>query len=784
MSKVNSGIETPKISRRTFIKSTGAVAATAAVAGSVGLSGEENAVAATEVIDESNAEIFHTSCTMECLHHNLKGYVVDGKLVKVEVYEGEISKCCLRGLSRTQLVNHPDRLTMPLLRTGEKGSNEWEEISWDEALDMIVEKINETKEELGNQGLSMISGSGSFCSLNNNIGTAFFNYLGGFTSVTGNTCCPAFTTALAAMYGQRSVDNRDAIWDAKYILSWGNNPTNTMQSYWARYKHAMENGARLVTIDPVFTETAAKSDEWVPILPSADAALGLGMLKIIIEEELYDADFLKEHTLVCSLIDKSTGTHYFGDASDSDSYMVYDTISGAIVRHDTEGIDPAFTLTGEAADLYNTEFELIYAEAAIYDLETVEAETDVPTTTVERLARDYATIKPGIIVDNMGGFQRVEYGTYSVGIHCYLAAFTGNIGKPGAGLINEGGATSYVAVNSPISTPLVSETFGDLPKSTFGQYILADKPNKIGFLLNMTSNIMTQQPNTQAIKEALIKIPFVVTIDNLMSSTALYSDLVLPCTTGFEDENLLFSSRNHLVQLLEAAVTPPGEAKTDLWIFTELAKRFGFGEAFDKTPEEHIRACLEGSGITYEELKEKKVVNPVPSPYYAYAGGNFSTSTGKANLFQDNWVTTYNTKGVVQYVRANEFIYGDQTLVAKYPLMAVQIKTNRTIHSTFGTLPWIDQTAGDTPRIHMNSEDAAERGIEHGEWIVAYNDRGEHKGLANTKGTIKKGVIAVENGWWEQQGGASSYITNDVCQTFGDNGTCINNTLVEVRKEV
>jgi len=164
----------------------------------------------------------------------------------------------------------------------------------------------------------------------------------------------------------------------------------------------------MVTIDPRYSETAAKSDEWIPVLPGTDAALGLGMLKIIIEEKLYDKDFLLKHSSVPFLVDEATGDQVKAEGNET-GYLVYDELSNSIVTHDTEGISPALTVLGTAiADKYITVFDLIYKEAKVWTPEKVQEETDVPAKTVIRLAHDYATIKPAMMITNMGGFQRTD----------------------------------------------------------------------------------------------------------------------------------------------------------------------------------------------------------------------------------------------------------------------------------------------------------------------------------------------------------------------------------------
>lgn len=232
----------------------------------------------------SDYQTFRSTCAMECLHCNLTAYVYQGELKKIEASKDFNVKCCLRGISRTKWVYHQQRVKTPLLRVGEKGEGKFKPISWDEALDLVELNIRNTLASHGNKGLLISSHAGNMDSIKNDMGKAFFDYLGGATKRSGSLCCSAVTAAMIPMLGLRYADMRDTIADSRYILCWGNNPAVTMQAYFKEYIKAQERGARLVVIDPRFNETAAKADEWIPIVPGTDTALALGMIKIIIDE--------------------------------------------------------------------------------------------------------------------------------------------------------------------------------------------------------------------------------------------------------------------------------------------------------------------------------------------------------------------------------------------------------------------------------------------------------------------------------------------------------------------
>ncbi len=725
-------------------------------------------------------KLYRSSCAMECLHCNLTAFVHDNKLVKIEASKDFNVKCCLRGMSRTKWIYHKRRLTTPLLRTGAKGSGQFKSISWDEAFDLIETNIRKTIADRGNEGLLLNTGSGNMDALQNPLANAFFDYLGGATKQVGTLCCSAVAAAMIPMLGLRYADTRDTIKDSRYLLCWGNNPAVTMQAYFKEYLAAQRNGARIVVIDPRYSETAAKADEWIPIVPGTDVALALGMIRVIIEEKLHDEAFLREHTGATYLVDEK-GKQLRESPDAPDSYLAFDRLSGCIVRHDTPGIRPALLQDELPADFpHTTVFELIRREAEQWTLAKVEETTDVPARTTLRLAREYATSRPAMLVQNMSGAQRTEFGAFVAASQFYLALITGNVGKAGAGILDAGGVTQMMKVNPPVPPAPNVKKIPQIPVSKVGEWVYNDRPARIGFWWITTTSLMTQSPNTNMVRKALEKVPFVVVVDNLMTSTAKYADLVLPTTTIFEDTSLMAGIRSHYVQLMEQAVTPPGEARPNHWIFARLAERFGFGDVFNKPVEHFIETCLKGSGITLEQLR-RGPVKPTQTPWIPFRDGMFRTTTKKAHFFIEDW----EKKGfppIVAYMQVKESPAGSPELARKYPLMAVQRKLARSIHSSHGMNEWILEVHRTQPNVLIHPDDAHVRNITNGAWSIVYNDRGEHRAIAVVTRQVKKGVVSLDNGWWEEQGGSSSTVTNDYSGILG-NGHCCNSTLVNIRAE-
>jgi len=782
----------PFLSRRTFVAgaaATGALIAGAGLAGCDQADGEKaskgNESIGSGEINTANAfadcEPVYGCCSPECQHHLLKGYVKDGTLMKVESAEVNESPACARGLARVELNNSDLRLTKPLKLVGEKGSGDFEEITWDEAFDLLEEKIQYALDNGGSKTIVYDRGSGNFSSLARDLPAAFMSWLGGTQNCSGNTCCAGIDAAVSTILGKRTQPTRNEIPHSSYIIAWGNNPVISMTGYFGRFQEMMEKGGTLVTIDPFYSETADKSQEWIQPWPGSDSALALAMLKIIIDEELHDRDYLIAHTTAPCLIDTATDAPYFSDPEDDTTYMVYDGASKEIVAHDKEGIEPVLSVADtDIASPYVTIYDLIKAEANKWDKDAVEAETGCSYEDITRIAREYATTEHAMIIQNMGAFQRTENGAYATATQVYLALFTGNIGHEGDGVYDVGGASTINEVNPAFESNPDAELGTGIPRVHFGEFILDDEPNPINLAWFFCANFAAQMPNTNMVKEGLKKIPFVVTSDQFMTATCLYSDLVLPVTSVFETENVTANSRSTTVSIGEALVTPPGEAKSDLQIAAEMAERFGFGDKFNKEPKEYIAHVIEPLGITYEELAEKKGIDATPEGYIAYKDAQFFTSTGKAHLWVQQWVDE-GYPGIACHQRPVESPLNTDGLAAKYPLASVQRKTRHQVHTTFNNLETMLKLDGHEPTITINPVDAEARSIADGDKVIAYNDRGEHAGVAFVTGHIKQGIVVLENGWSDTTASSSSNVTNNTWPTLGTMHCC-NSTLIEVKK--
>lgn len=779
------------MTRRNFVAAAAATGAVAAV-GMAGCAKTEEPTDAQEpqplgsgVDPFADCTKVYGCCSPECQHHLLTGYVRDGKLVKVD-WDADKNECpaCNRGFARVEMCNSDQRLTKPLKLVGEKGKgkDQYQEIEWTEAIDLIEEKLRYALDNGGSHSIVSLGGSGNFSNLTGAFSN-FVGWLGGGTPVTGNMCCAGIDSGLATIFGARCQMTRHQIDKSKYIIVWGNNPVVTMSGYFGRYQKMMDNGGTLVTVDPFYSETADKSQVWLRPWPGNDSALALGMIKVILDEGLQNDEYIKAHSTAPCLLDASTKLPVYKDSADPTTYQVIDA-DGTIKLH-TEATDPMLTTAGtEYEGTYITELDAVKAEAAAWDADAVKAETDVDFDDYAPVARDFANAPAAMIIQNMGGYQRTENACYATALMCYMAVLCGHVGHEGDGVYDVNGSAHLVPAGSAYeSNPDAAPNTEVIPHFAFGDFIEAEKPCKINFAWIAQGNQVSQIGDTNNnYRKGLSLIPFVVKVDQFFNATCAYADLVLPNTALFETPNVTHSARSSFIQISEAGVTPPGEAKTDLEITRMVAERFGLDKYYNEDPDVYIARVIEPAGITLEQLKERKAIDALTElnpTFVAYKDGNFLTPTGKAQFFCQSWVDQ-GYSGIATHMRPTESILNATT----YPLAAVQRKTRSQVHTIFKNLETMLEMDGHQPHIIINTEDAAARGIVNGDDVTAFNDRGYCVGVAVVTDKTKKGVVVLENGWDDMLNGKNTN-TNNVTQskwpTLGTIHT-INSTLVDVKK--
>ena len=799
-------------SRRSFLKWTALLGGATALGGGGLLlsrypSGGAPAGIATAGVAAAGRRIVRTANTPECIHCALLAHVEDGRLVKVTGDPDFNILACARGISRIRQLYSPHRLKYPMRRAGRRGEDRWERVEWEEALDTIAERYRRILEEDGNEAFLSFGGTGNWSSLSTGVRglySAFWNRFGGTTPIISQLCCASVTEGYNAVFGGGRSEFRDEWVHSRFFLAWGNNPAVSNQGYMKNLFQAREeHGARLVTIDPRLSETAALSDQWIQVRPGTDAALALGMVRVLLDEELFDDDYVRTVTNAPFLVRLGERGYDLPAAAERwpaggnplpvdlrelqlvtnggggpGSFVVWDERAGRPVPADTPGVRPALRGSYEIDGVpCQPVFEWLRAVAARYTPDVVERITGAPAGVVAPLTREFAAAKPAAIIQNMAGAQRTDNGTLTVIGHLYLASLTGNVGVLGGGVNDNGG---YLRQGGNINYPVPVQQnppIAGIPATKLGEYLVERKPHPIRAIHVAGAGVLTQYPNTRKIIAGLDNVEIMVVQDIFMTTTARYADFVLPVTTLFETRNLLAGIRSRYIQLMGQAIEPLFESRSDRWILTELARRLGFGDDFDKPDDELLRHVLEPTGVTLEQL-EKGPVNPMPDPWIPFADKRFDTQSGRIELFS-LYLQRKGFAPLLEYRQPVEAPWVDERLAARYPLQLINRKNHNHVNSSFHHQDFLTEIwASQVLQIHP--EDARTRGIEDGARIRVFNDRGEIEAMAQVTRGILRGVVSVTTGWGavdEKQ--SASILSPDKYEPISL-GHTLNSSMVEV----
>lgn len=678
-------------------------------------------------------EVVHSVCALDCPDTcSLLVEIEDGHARRLR---GNPNHPVTRGFLCAKVTRYlereysPDRLLYPQRRVGAKGSGRFERISWDDARDEIASRFTEISAEHGTEAILPYSYSGTMGVLNNaGMDRRFFHRLGA-SRLERTICSSAGKAGLMASTGFRYGTEPEQFRHSRLILAWGANIMGTNVHLWPFLQEAKRNGARFYVIDPVRNRTADLADRHYPIHPGSDAALALGMMHVIIGEELHDADYVARYTLG---------------------------------------------------------FEELRDRVKEYAPERVAALTGIATGDIVELAREYATTRPAAIRLSYG-VQRSERGGMAVRAISLLPALTGSWKDIGGGsLLGTSGAFEFDtdAVERPdlqLASPL-GRAARSVNMIELGRALTSLDAPRVMALVVYNTNPAAVAPAQNAVLEGLGREDlFTVVLEQFQTDTADYADILLPATTFLEHTDLYLSYGHYHVQLARAAVAAPGEAKSNVEVFRLLARRMGFAEScFADSEDDMIRQLL-GSGhrflegLTLERLEREHSVRlnlaSNGTPFLPFADGNFGTPSGKCEFHAETLV----------YKPPVESRLGDSELLRRYPLELLSPKVDQGLNSTFGNRPEVDAATG---LLHMNTADAAARGIRAGDAVRLFNDRGECRLVASVDGVVAPGVVAARAVSWNKLAACRrnvNALTSDRHTDMGA-GAVFYSCLVEVQK--
>lgn len=733
------------------------------------------------------------NCTGAC---GMRAYVRDGRVVKIRQAADFPTPAynprgCMKGLSFMQTLYGPDRIRKPLMRVGARGEGKWREVSWDEALDFIAGKLKEIIQRDGPRSIyffPQLPGTGP---VQKGSATRLAALLGAshgtFYDFNGD-----LPLSMPITFGVQCSEHESKDWaNARCLLLFGANPVETRIPDAHFLMDAVEKGAPLIVFDPTFSPTAAKADVWVRLRPGTDGAVALAMANVILADGAADLDFMAAYTDAPLLVRADTKKRLreadLVAGGSPDRFVLWDQVRGGphVVGTDRLGIPPGTrpalegTFRVKLADGSEVEvapcFQHVLDAVRRYTPEKAEELSGVPADTIRKVARIYASHRPGAII--MGGAANHWYhGDLAGRALALLTALTGNIGKSG------GGISVYVG-QYKLRFDVSKWWFPDGKRPNFvpPMYLIegptptmnpAIKLPENGFkaILISHSNMMNQSPNLNKLWSRLEKMDLIVVMDFQMTPTAELADVVLPAASWYEKYDLIASPLHPHLQLMQPAIEPVGEARPELWIYRELARRLdpALARYYEMDEEAIIRLLLETGGpevegITLEDLKKGPVRLRVPDPdvmFYEqiHEFKPFPTrtypfplkatqafvKTGRAEFYKEEDRFLERGEEVPVYKPPFGASGEDQS---RYPLVLLSPHSRWRVHSTYSNLPWLNEIHP-RPEVYIHPDDARARGIRHGALVELFNDRGRTVLWARVTRNVPPGTVVLYEGWW------------------------------------
>lgn len=705
--------------------------------------------------------IGRTACSLNCGNHfcGLQVHVRGGQAVKIEPADfpdPQYRHLCLKGISHLQTVAHPERLLYPLKRRGPRGSGEWVRLSWKQALDEIYGRAAEIRQQYGPQSFMFFPYSGQISAINGMMGS--YLRLASLWGASGTDLFAfgvdsAVPSGIEETFGRGTGylanDHNDLV-NTRTLVIWGANPIYSRMNWWPFFTAAQQAGCRIITIDPKFSATAAKSDEWLPVRPGSDLYLALGLLHLLIDQNQFDAGFLLQHTAAPLLVDQSSGRYLRipdpGQPGSPGVFAVLDPQTGQAV--------PAGSLRQPALSgklhyhgrLCRTSFDLLADMVRPYTPRQVAEKTGLSPGQITRLAQALADDRPARIY-TLYGIDRWHHGATFGRLIGALAALTGNLGAPGAGAGVDAFSDGIMYV-SQFSSPDGRDYQRVNPVELPG-YILNHDPYPIKGILVAFNNWFNQWPDQNRLKEEILPaLDMLVCSDLFMTETAQYADYVLPAAHFFEREDLVHGPKPY-VQLQSALLSPPGECRSDFEIAAGLARRSGHGNYFAQPPRRYLQDILNENphtaGITVEQLEAQ---GPLPqrlenASSVAHADLQFRTTTGRVEFFSER-LAPYGHGLPVYEPPVEADLNGP--LAERYPFVCITEHSRYRVHSAFGNAPWLREFENE-PCALLNPRAAEIKVIQDGQPVRIFNARGFVVMKARLNRAVPPRAVYVTQGW-------------------------------------
>jgi anaerobic selenocysteine-containing dehydrogenase len=665
--------------------------------------------------------VVHAACPHDC--PDACGVLItieDGRAVKLE---GDPAHPVTRGFLCAKVTKYldrvysPDRVLYPMRRkagvakgpsAGGSMNGVFRRVTWDEALDEIAAKLGDTAKTYGPESILPYSYGGTLGALNGaSMDRRFFHRLGA-SQLDRTICASAGAEGLSSVLGVKLGTEPEQFAHARTIIAWGSNIHGNNIHLWPFIEEARHKGGRLIVIDPYKTRTAKYADWYLPINPGTDTALALGMMNVIINERLYDSDYVSRYT---------------------------------------EG------------------FEQLKVRVQEYPIDKVAGWTGISAADIHKLATEYATQRPSAIRVNYG-IQRSENGGSAMRAVAMLPCLIGSWKEVGGGLqMSTSGA--FGLNKAALEMPELMQTALGRPgrvinMSQLGLALNSVDSPPVHALFVYSSNPAAVCPDQNEVIRGLKRADlFTVVHEQFLTDTTDFADIVLPATTFFEHKDLQGAYGHYYLQVSSQAIEPLGECRSNVDLFRALAERMGFVEdCFREDVDSMIDSAMDSpnpwlKGISRERLEHENHIrlnfygdgdpgSAVDRPFLPFAEGNFPTPSGKALFYNEN-LRNLGLDPVLSFTPPVESRNGAQAKT--YPLELLSRKPDNHLNSTFANLPTVRKMEPLIGVIEMHKADAYPRGIHDGDRVRTFNSRGELVLQARVNGSVPPGVVATRLDW-------------------------------------
>jgi anaerobic selenocysteine-containing dehydrogenase len=644
---------------------------------------------------------------------------------------------CTKVSRYAERTYHADRLLHPMRRVGKKGEGKFERITWEQAIDEIATRL--TGIAAGDpQAILPYSYCGTMGLVQGeSMSMRFFNQIGA-SQLDRTICAMAGFTGYKYTIGATIGTDIEQFQDSKLIIIWGGNPIASNLHFWMRAQEAKRRGAKLIAIDPYRSLTAEKCHQHIALLPGTDAALALGMMHVLIAENLVDEDYIANYTLGYAEL-KQRAAEWTPERTADTCGITVDEVVG--------------------------------------------------------LAREYGqAAKRGepVAIRTNYGVQRVRGGGMAVRNISCLPALVG-AWRHAAGGVQLSSSGTFPTNKPALQRPdLLKQPARTINMTTIGDDLLKDSSPEFGpkieAVIVYNANPLAIAPDSDKVMRGFQREDlFTVVLEHFQTDSADYADILLPATTQLEHIDA-HNAYGHLYMMANnAAIAPLGEAKSNTEFFRLLAAHMGFDDPCFQESDDQLAAQAfdskhpRGIHFDWESLK-RKGWQKLALPDAPFAQGGFPTPSGKCEFYSAAMLADGHDP-LPAYIPPYESVASNPALAAKYPLAMISPPARNFLNSTFVNVISLRGTEGE-PRLDIHPADCASRGIEDGDMVRIFNDRGSFVAKARKTAKARAGLVVGLSVWWKKlstDGKNANEVTSQALTDMGRAPTFYD-TLVQVER--